>query len=1101
MMRASLTAMRAVVIIVTTAAHTSMATSTTVTGCGALTRCFDDPQCSQCLEAISATDGFQRTLAAYNSLGETEVRALNIGFFQTLRSTVSCSTNATPADTLLPALQALNGVIPCINAQGMAVSLCLTFEYACFVDDNCRQCITKVYTADGHEGAKTAAFRSAACNNTNNALLNNLTYACAGFPSCTFYKEQCASSPDCTQCLATLRSGDGAGAAQQCSPGMQTAVDFVVAFCFDSNVVACDFWLHRCNDEVNCSACYVGMGNEVSVHTVAADWSSLACQSAMSAEFLVHYLTSMTTVCPDVSACRVAVAGCINIYGDVCITCLNGSATSSQTPFCAGLSQEFSYGSVCQPCPASVHAINAVAFATAGVGGVSAAACIAVSATIVAHGRDRVSMRDRIIVGLMLANAVYSTANTIPLNALRTGVLDCGRMAMSFDAKTFGRAWWFCGKYGLVGFELFVLGASIRAMLYGASSVRPRVEAILHVACCAMAILAFAVFYVLCADINADGYNETTENELYTNSYNHAGANDDLDDDQPSAASLEFQRGRDEYIDLLRNMLIAWDVFAGLAIGLWAVLRILHRHALQTLRTEAATAEQAEANDEWFDTRRSAWKARRRLLEARREAFNEVAKPLEPYIAVFVLFATPAFVMSTSYCQSHSGASAGESAGTVGGSGVTTDLTYGTCDVWCEFILAFRSLSTVAVYLISRERRAEVLAVRTTWRKLCTRVVECVRCRPTPYELLDYNRVEWQEMHELMLNPSDDPDTDAMAPIAAVASMHIDECDIQKVRILGRGAFGEVWEALLQPDGRKVAVKVMLGAGAVDDDGDVIDPYADEDFRKECDALQRIDSPHLLKFLGFGTTAAGGRFIVTELLAGGSLYDTLRNPQCDLPWRTRVKIAMQVALGMKHLHERHMLHRDLKSANVLLDEQLRAKVCDFGLSRVVRPTRQRVVHSPFTGVTRLLPAQFNSAEINDKQQHVLSLEDIAVNVLDARGTMTKAAGTLLWMAPEVYRGDRNYTGAVDVYSYGIMMWELATRKKPWVDELSDGTAFFRQLNRALQTGRRPAIPDDVAAEHGEFVAVMQRCWASDPADRPSFAEVSTELFFFLFKKQ
>ena len=293
----------------------------------------------------------------------------------------------------------------------------------------------------------------------------------------------------------------------------------------------------------------------------------------------------------------------------------------------------------------------------------------------------------------------------------------------------------------------------------------------------------------------------------------------------------------------------------------------------------------------------------------------------------------------------------------------------------------------------------------------------------------------------------------------------------------------------------------MLGAGAVDNDGDVIDPYADEDFRKECDALQRIDIPHLLKFFGFGTTAAGGRFIVTELLAGGSLYDTLRNPQCDLPWRTRVKIAMQVALGMKHLHERHMLHRDLKSANVLLDEQLRAKVCDFGLSRVVRPARQRVVHSPFTGVTRLLPAQFDSAEINDRQQPVLSLEDIAVNVLDARGTMTKAAGTLLWMAPEVYRGDRNYTGAVDVYSYGIMMWELATRKKPWVDELSDGTAFFWQLNRALQTGCRPAIPDDVAAEHGEFVVVMQRCWAGDPADRPSFAEVSTELFFFLFKKQ
>jgi len=77
-----------------------------------------------------------------------------------------------------------------------------------------------------------------------------------------------------------------------------------------------------------------------------------------------------------------------------------------------------------------VHTINLVVLATATVGGVSAAVCIAVAATIVAHGRDRVSMRDRIVVGLMMINAVYSTANAIPLNALRTGVLDCGRLAM-----------------------------------------------------------------------------------------------------------------------------------------------------------------------------------------------------------------------------------------------------------------------------------------------------------------------------------------------------------------------------------------------------------------------------------------------------------------------------------------------------------------------------------------------------------------------------------------------------------------------------------------------------------------------------------------------
>jgi serine/threonine protein kinase len=568
------------------------------------------------------------------------------------------------------------------------------------------------------------------------------------------------------------------------------------------------------------------------------------------------------------------------------------------------------------------------------------------------------------------------------------------------------------------------------------------------------------------------------------NSFNHASANDDFDDDSPSTpASLVFQNGRDEYDNLVRNMLVAWDAVVGVAVGMWVALRMLYILSLRALRTEAVAAARAEANDEWRDTRRGAWEARRRLLEARREAFNEVARPLEPYIAVFVVFAAPAFVMSTRFCQNHSGANAviGADDGGVG----SLSYTYGTCDVWCEFVLAFRSLASVAVYLASRKRLAELVGVRTTLRKLCTRVVGCISCTPVSYALLDHgDEIEMDEFNDTTVKGTSNAD--------APSSWQINESNIQKVQLLGRGGFGEVWEALLEPDGRRVAVKFMLAA-VVDDDGDIVNPYADEDFRKECDALQRVDSPYLLKFFGFGTTASGSGFIVTEVLSGGSLMDLLHDPNRDVPWHARISIGLQVALGMEHLHKKHMLHRDLKSANVLLDEGFKAKVCDFGLSRVVRPARRHVVvRSSFTGVTKLLPSVDDGIDMNTGQSALLS--SLGVSFVDAHGTMTKAAGTLLWMAPEVYRGDQTYTNAVDVYSFGIVLWELATRKAPWVDELSSETVFFEQLNTALQTGRRPAIPDSVLAEHSAFVAVMRHCWAGDPADRPTFTQAAADLF-------
>jgi hypothetical protein len=231
----------------------------------------------------------------------------------------------------------------------------------------------------------------------------------------------------------------------------------------------------------------------------------------------------------------------------------------------------------------------------------------------------------------------------------------------------------------------------------------------------------------------------------------------------------------------------------------------------------------AESLDVWADTRRSTWRARRRVLAARLDAFADVAKPLEPYIAVFVLFAAPAFVMSTTFCQNHSQASVTGRMETASNRAGSADVTYGTCDVWCEFVLAFRSLGTVAVYLVPRRHRAEIIEVCASWPKLpklCARALcRCFLVDPPPRAPFEHDQ-DSHEYHELLLlapQQSDRATGAVRAPVDTVedtSSLQISHRDLTKVRPLGQGMYGEVWEARLSQrqrssEPRAVAVKYL----------------------------------------------------------------------------------------------------------------------------------------------------------------------------------------------------------------------------------------------------------------------------------------------------
>jgi serine/threonine protein kinase len=166
------------------------------------------------------------------------------------------------------------------------------------------------------------------------------------------------------------------------------------------------------------------------------------------------------------------------------------------------------------------------------------------------------------------------------------------------------------------------------------------------------------------------------------------------------------------------------------------------------------------------------------------------------------------------------------------------------------------------------------------------------------------------------------------------------------------------------------------------------------------------------------------------------------------------------------------------------------QVTDFGTSRKFRPSDPVLLTSAFTGVTRRVSMVPGCID-DDKGWTETATETASVGAGDLSTTLTGAVGTLLWQAPELFRGDRHYTNSVDVYSYGIILYEIATRRLPWVGEIDDDDymSTVRWLEAALKADRRPALPSEMEAHHPEFVDVMRQCWAGDPGERPSFSSV------------
>eukprot|EP00038_Savillea_parva_P010982 m.194261 g.194261 ORF g.194261 m.194261 type:complete len:1160 (-) comp19138_c0_seq1:40-3519(-) len=1089
--------------------RTYNATSPPTTPCPAWQQCRATPSCQVCLAAIGPYVGTASVL-----LDVLNMRQLPVELLGALQGNASCADTGAQ-DVIIDTLTELFYSQECAHLARVYPNDCAVPTARCFADHQgqCGACLSTIY--NGSMGS-AAALNSSACLATNATLKQHLAQSCRTFPRCTWSKAACTNSSSCNTCLGMLWQGNVDGAVQSCPDGeTQDLLDAAIESCAVGST-SCSYWQHRCADDAVCHDCLAAMSYGESQAAIVAGSLSPSCGMVRRNASLIQLLSRTFWDCPSPSSCPARTSYCV-LSNEQCTACLNGSLPQSSETCQALLNAsgyDVQYGCWCPVGPLARQ--NSLVIATSVVGSVSVVACLVVILLIVAHRRDVTSMHARIVLGLMVTSIAFSTGNAIPANLVFETGPSCSMYVMSLNTISFVRALWIGGKFGTVCYEIFIIGASTWALTGGMRRMSIQVEAVMHLLCMIALVGAFVGFL---AQVHEDhGYTETAMQDTVYNQFTHLDSTDDLDDDEVDASDKAYARGKAQYDQVLATMLFVWNGFAGGAFVGWLVFRFSHFRLLQSWHKEMEASISSERDDEWAATRRAAYRTRRMTLEYHRAAYAEVARPLEPYVFVLLCFAVPAVFMSVPYCVSRSKAEflhygvvgpRNVTGHNMSGSGV-----FATCSLWCELIISFRSLATVIVFFASQERRAELWDIRRVWSLLVARLCGCrlgrsgASGRKHVYHAMgragsnasgthiyddDYD-VELLQPSPSSSDPAVNHDVNTMHNTSGTtdtAAWQIAADDVELLHKRADGAFGVVWEARWskQPH-QHVAVKLLKSA-ITDEEGDLLDPLAEQDFVAEVAMLCRIRHVNVVEFHGCGRTATGQAFICTELMKLGSLRDLLLDNERALPWPTRFSIALQLSLGMEHLHSVPVVHRDLKSANVLVDEaengHIVTKVADFGSSRRLRPPRARVVFSAFTGTARVVSASDSDTTFSET--------GVSVDVLhDAHGTMTKAVGTPLWMAPEVFRGDTRYGGAVDVYSFGIILWEIAMRQTPWsrIAEL-DGMDQFLQLNDALKKGLRPEISKAVAMAHPSYVDIMQRCWAGDPADRPTFASTSTEL--------
>ena len=260
--------------------------------------------------------------------------------------------------------------------------------------------------------------------------------------------------------------------------------------------------------------------------------------------------------------------------------------------------------------------------------------------------------------------------------------------------------------------------------------------------------------------------------------------------------------------------------------------------------------------------------------------------------------------------------------------------------------------------------------------------------------------------------------------------------DIKLGEVLGKGAAGTVYRA--EFEGKVVAVKQFQVVQISQEDI--------QEFNSEATILDRLKHPCIVSLYGV-CIEYPNLALVMEYLELGSLGKVLRGATSVLPWDLRIKIAFDTARGMAFLHRMNFLHRDIKSDNILVvsmdsNSPVNVKLADFSIGKdTTKPRTRTTVISP---------------------------------------------GSIHWKAPEVLSGEVA-TKSSDIWSFGIVMWEITTRELPYADK-----KWHFEIDNLVRGGGRPPIPDDSEMPK-EYVFLMEWCWNARGEDRPTFDTLVAKL--------